>query len=210
MDAQGAMVRWVDHSGMYADAMTKKNGNVPLLQMLLRTGRICITEESITLEKHKSNPSSRNSSSKTHIDPVDASCDGCSVLIVIPGGVSCKIDQYLLLWCPCFGMRRLLQNKVVCKRPPCQQISKPEEVPGSCQQLCAHIGSVGFVYLQHLSCVPSCLRFFSHGVLFVKFLCAPVFVCLKGPGAYVRAVSFFDFDVTRCTPLSETVLRPSS
>ena len=65
MDAQGAMVRWVDHSGMYADAMTKKNGNVPLLQMLLRTGRICITEESITLEKHK-----RNSSSKTHIDPV--------------------------------------------------------------------------------------------------------------------------------------------
>ena len=70
MDAQGAMVRWVDHSGMYADAMTKKNGNVPLLQMLLRTGRRCITEESITLEKHKSNPSSRNSSSKTHIDPV--------------------------------------------------------------------------------------------------------------------------------------------
>ena len=69
MDAQGAMVRWVDHSGMYADAMTKRNGNVPL-QMLLRTGRICITEESITLEKHKSNLSSRNSSSKTHIDPV--------------------------------------------------------------------------------------------------------------------------------------------
>ena len=63
-------MRWVDHSGMYADAMTKKNGNVPLLQMLLRTGRICITEESITLEKHKSNPSSRNSSPKTHIDPV--------------------------------------------------------------------------------------------------------------------------------------------
>ena len=25
------------------------------------------------------------------------------------------------------------------------------------------------------------LRFFSHGVLFVKFLCAPVSVCLKGP-----------------------------
>ena len=28
MDAQGALVRWVDHSGMYADAMTKKNGPV--------------------------------------------------------------------------------------------------------------------------------------------------------------------------------------
>ena len=53
MDAQGAMVRWVDHSGMYADAMTKKNGNVLLLQMLMRTGRICITEDSVTLEKHK-------------------------------------------------------------------------------------------------------------------------------------------------------------
>ena len=42
---------------------------------------------------------------------------------------------------------------------------------------------------------------------FVKFSCAPVFVCLKGPCAYVCAVSF---DVIRCTPCSETVLRPSS
>ena len=25
---------------------------------------------------------------------------------------------------------------------------------GLCQHLCAHIGSVGFVYLLHLSCVP--------------------------------------------------------
>ena len=119
-------VHWVDHSGMYADAMTKKNGNVPLLQMLLRTGRICITEESITLEKHKSNPS------------------------VISGVVlinTCWLWAHVLVW--------NLQNKVVCKRPPCQQISKPKEVPGSCQQLCAHIGSVGFVYLQHLTCVPS-------------------------------------------------------
>ena len=57
MDAQGETVRWVDHSGTYADAMTKRNGNVPLLQMLMRTGRICITEESVALEKHKSNPS---------------------------------------------------------------------------------------------------------------------------------------------------------
>ena len=70
MDAQGATVRCVDHSGMYADAMTKKNGNVPPLQMLMRTGRICITEESVTLEKHKLNPSSRSSSSKTREDLV--------------------------------------------------------------------------------------------------------------------------------------------
>ena len=44
-NAQEATVRWVDHSGMCADAMTKRNGNVPLLQMLMRTGRICITED---------------------------------------------------------------------------------------------------------------------------------------------------------------------
>ena len=70
MDAQGATARCVDPCGMYADAMTKRNGDVPLLQMLMRTGRICITEESVTLEKHNSNPSSRNSSSKTQFDPV--------------------------------------------------------------------------------------------------------------------------------------------
>ena len=70
MDAQGATVRWVDHSGMYADALTKKNGTVPLLQMFMRTGRICITEESATFEKHKLNPPSRSSSSKTRVDPV--------------------------------------------------------------------------------------------------------------------------------------------
>ena len=51
----------VDHSGMYADAMTKRNGNLPLLQMLMRTGRICITAESATLEKHKADPISEES-----------------------------------------------------------------------------------------------------------------------------------------------------
>ena len=74
-------------SGMYADAMTKKNGNVPLLQMLMRTGRIFITEESVTLEKHKLNPSSRSSSSKTRVDPVTQ-----AVMDAQP-----KIDRYLLM-----------------------------------------------------------------------------------------------------------------
>ena len=32
VDEQGATVRLVDHSGMSADAMTKKNGSVSLLQ----------------------------------------------------------------------------------------------------------------------------------------------------------------------------------
>ena len=69
LDAQGAEVRWVDHRGMYADAMTKRDGNVPLLQTLLRTGRICITEESATLEKHRDSEFVRSSSAKTWHDP---------------------------------------------------------------------------------------------------------------------------------------------
>ena len=69
MEAQGATVRWVDHSGMYVDAMTKTNGNIPLLQVLLRTGRICITEETAILERHRTQPSSRSSSSKTRVHP---------------------------------------------------------------------------------------------------------------------------------------------
>ena len=83
MDAQGALVRWVDHGGMFADATTKNNGNVPLLQMLMRTGRICITEESVTLEKQKLNPSSRSSSSKTHIDPVTQAVMGAQPELIV-------------------------------------------------------------------------------------------------------------------------------
>ena len=70
MEAQGATVRWVDHGGMYADAMTKRNGNVPLLQILMRRSRICITEEAAILERHQLQPSLRSSSSKTRVDPV--------------------------------------------------------------------------------------------------------------------------------------------
>ena len=69
LDAQDGDVRWVDHSGMYADAMTKRNGNTPLLQMLMRSGRVCITEESATLAKHRVDPKSRSSSCKTRVDP---------------------------------------------------------------------------------------------------------------------------------------------
>ena len=69
LEAQNGDVRWVGHSGMYSDAMTKRNDNLPLLQMLMRTGRICITAESATLEKHKADPKSRTSQSKTLTDP---------------------------------------------------------------------------------------------------------------------------------------------
>ena len=75
MEAQGATVRWVDHGGMYADAMTKRNGNIPLLQILMRTGRICITEEAAILKRHQMQPSSRSSSSKTRVDPAAQSND---------------------------------------------------------------------------------------------------------------------------------------
>ena len=70
MDTQDAAVRRVDHSGTYADAMTKRNGNVPLLQILVRTGRMRITEEAAIHEKHKLNTPSRSNSSKTRVDPV--------------------------------------------------------------------------------------------------------------------------------------------
>ena len=53
----------------WADAMTKRNGNIPLLHILQKTGKICITEESATLAKHKVDPKSRNSSLKTKVDP---------------------------------------------------------------------------------------------------------------------------------------------
>ena len=77
MGAHGATVRWVDHSGMYADAMTR-NGNVPLLQMLMRTGRTCITEESVTLEKHKIESLVTKQFIRDSSRPRDASSDGCS------------------------------------------------------------------------------------------------------------------------------------
>ena len=75
MEAQGATVRWVDHGGMYADAMTKRNGNVPFLQVLMRTGRICITEEAAILERHQLQPSLRSNSSNTRVDPAAQSND---------------------------------------------------------------------------------------------------------------------------------------
>ena len=78
MEAQDATVRWVDHSGMYADAMTKRNGNIPLLQILMRTGHICITEEAAILERDKLQHSSRSSSSKTRVDPAAQSNDAQS------------------------------------------------------------------------------------------------------------------------------------
>ena len=48
---------------------TKKNGNVPSLQTLMRTAKVCITEQSAILAKHRLEPKSRNSHSKTHHDP---------------------------------------------------------------------------------------------------------------------------------------------
>ena len=86
MDAQCATVRWVDHSGMYADALTKKNGNVALLQMLMRPRRICIIEESATLEKQIESFVAKQFVQDARRSG-DASCDGCST----------EIDRYLLM-----------------------------------------------------------------------------------------------------------------
>ena len=62
---------------MYADGMTKRGGNIPLLQTLMKTGRVCITEESATLERHRTDSKPRSSSSKTWTDP--AECEGLRV-----------------------------------------------------------------------------------------------------------------------------------
>ena len=64
LEQQAGKIRWVDHSGMYADCLTKRNGNAPLMQALMETGVICLTEESLTLEKHKADPKTKGSSKK--------------------------------------------------------------------------------------------------------------------------------------------------
>ena len=61
MEAQGATVRWVDHGGMF--------------QILMRKGRICITEKAAFLVRHQMQPSPRSSSSKTRVDPAAQSND---------------------------------------------------------------------------------------------------------------------------------------
>ena len=69
LDAQRGDVRWVDHVGMYAYGMTKKGGNIPLVQVLMKSGKVCITEEAATLEKHRLDPKSRTSTAKSKTDP---------------------------------------------------------------------------------------------------------------------------------------------
>ena len=72
---------------MYADAMTKKNGNVPLLQVLMRTGRICLTEEF----SHSGETQIESLVAKQFVQdasrPREASSDGCST----------KIDRHFLM-----------------------------------------------------------------------------------------------------------------
>ena len=46
----------VDHIGMYTDALTKRNGNIPIIQLLMRTGEIIIQEMKLTLQKHQQDP----------------------------------------------------------------------------------------------------------------------------------------------------------
>ena len=69
LNAMGGDVRWVDHIGMYADAMTKRNGNIPLIQLLMKTGQIIIHEEKLTLEKHKEQPGKWHPKMKSKMVP---------------------------------------------------------------------------------------------------------------------------------------------
>eukprot|EP00969_Alexandrium_andersonii_P278920 12327323-Alexandrium_andersonii.AAC.1 len=65
LDAQDGEVRWVDHCGMCVDALTKRGGNVPLLQVLMRTATAGIAEESATLAHHPADPKTWSSQAKT-------------------------------------------------------------------------------------------------------------------------------------------------
>ena len=47
LNDQDGEVRWVDHIGMYADALRKRNGNIPLIQLLMRTGSSSFTKKSL-------------------------------------------------------------------------------------------------------------------------------------------------------------------
>ena len=66
LDAQCGEIKWVGHPGMYADCLTKRNGNHPLMQHLLRTGRLAITKDAVSgsPEGETSKKSSRSSKSK--------------------------------------------------------------------------------------------------------------------------------------------------
>ena len=67
LDAQGGVIRWVGHPGMYSDCLTKRNGNHPLMQHLLRTGRLAVTEEAVTLAANQ--VSGKSSKSKFSSSP---------------------------------------------------------------------------------------------------------------------------------------------
>ena len=122
MEAQGATVRWVDHGGMYADAMTKRNGNIPLLQTLTRTGRICITEEVAIMGRHQLQPSSRSSSSKTRVDPAAQSND--------------DLSRYETRWSGNTHLVNEAQNQ--------------KKILRSCQLVIALVSCVGFVPSVHV------------------------------------------------------------
>ena len=84
----------------------------PRTQTVLRADDVIMvwktTEEAATLEKHKLNPSSRSSSSKTQVN-LNASCDGCPTKLI----ATC-------LWMHLFQCDEVTRDEVVCKRPSCQ------------------------------------------------------------------------------------------
>ena len=67
LNDQDGEVRWVDHVGMYADALTKRNANIPLIQLLMKTGKLIIHEEKLALQKHQDNFTKWHSKMKSKI-----------------------------------------------------------------------------------------------------------------------------------------------
>ena len=156
---------------MYADAMTKRNGNVPLLQILMRTGRICITEEAAILERHQLQPSSRSCSSKTRVDPAAQSNDTQSKSETRWSGNTHSVNE--------------AQNQ--------KKIFEELSTSVSIHRLCWF----SIFSARHPPC---CLCDSSLRALFFLslFLCS---LAILSPGPMSLCLRCFSFDVTRCNSL---------
>ena len=132
---------------------------------------------------------------------------GQAMRVTIPAGAGCVVHMFVV-----YGHHRAEEDpeKLTLTDRLLGAVLAETQVVCVCQH-CAHT----LVVL--VLCVFGTCRaflvlaevFFSHGVLVSIFRVHPCLFAL-GPLTHVCAVSSFDFDVTRCTPCSETVLRPSS
>ena len=61
--------------------MTKRNGNIPPIQLLMKTDQIIIHEEKLTLEKHKEQPTMWHSKMKSKMSQDDTPGIGATIVV---------------------------------------------------------------------------------------------------------------------------------